>query len=178
MIPSEHHLFAQFYAQLLRLYPRAYREEFAAEMLFVFNQQLAETQTAHSLSGWWSFGIRILNDYLRTLLTQHILNKGDNDMSKKHTHLTIKHLERLVIFTLAVLLIPLAGNLFIPSFNWTVSDFGIMAVLLFCLGLSIVVARLKIQNPKLAWMVVILLLGLGCWIYAELAVGLFTSLGS
>lgn len=83
----------------------------------------------------------------------------------------------IAIATAAILSIPLIAMQFTAEVHWTLSDFIVMGVLLFGMGFAFVqVARII---PRKYWIItgiaffVILL-----YIWAELAVGIFTNLGS
>lgn len=81
------------------------------------------------------------------------------------------------MLTLFLLLIPAVAGLFISQVNWTVSDFLVMAVLLFG---ALYAAQLTWQNlnsqRRLFGVALVALAFLYIW--AELAVGIFFSFGS
>jgi hypothetical protein len=76
---------------------------------------------------------------------------------------------------LALLCIPLLGNLFSKEFNWTASDFLVAGALLFTTAFLINLVRrtVKKQNHRILVSIVILLILALIW--AELAVGIFGS---
>lgn len=90
-------------------------------------------------------------------------------MTQKQKTLTI------YAFPLALLSIPLLGNLFSKEVNWSGSDFLIAGVLLFTTAflINLVRNRIKKQNQKVL-IVIFILLALAL-IWLELAVGIFGS---
>ena len=78
--------------------------------------------------------------------------------------------------TAALLVVPLVAMQFTHEVNWTVSDFIIMGVLLFGMGSLFVVAARRMPEHRLVVGGVFLVVLLYVW--AELAVGIFTNLGS
>lgn len=83
----------------------------------------------------------------------------------------------ITIYTLplALLCIPLLGNLFSKEFNWSASDFVVAGALLFTAAFMINLVRSKIkkQSQRILTCIVILLTLVLIW--AELAVGIFGS---
>ncbi|WP_448549242.1 hypothetical protein [Thalassotalea fusca] len=88
---------------------------------------------------------------------------------KKHDFL------RLALGTLFVLLIPLIANQYSSEVNWQLADFVVMALLCLTTGFAFVI--LSRINPSKKWLIAAVLLSLFCYIWAELAVGVFTTLG-
>lgn len=79
------------------------------------------------------------------------------------------------IVTICILLIPLIAMQFSREVVWSASDFIIAGLLLFGMGsLFILVAR-RIKTHKLLLGIIFIVITLYIW--AELAVGVFTSLG-
>jgi hypothetical protein len=89
-----------------------------------------------------------------------------------------KSLLTVALVTAAILTIPLAAMQFTREVVWTGSDFLAAGVLLACAGLALVGAlrRLRTARTRLAAVGLVGLAFLYCW--AELAVGIFTNLGS
>lgn len=93
-----------------------------------------------------------------------------------------KNIIRVALVTLGILLIPLVLQLTIGTgvdglgFNWTFSDFIVMGALLFITGLLIHFSWTKMGGYRAPVIALIVLFFL--WIWAELAVGLFTNWGS
>lgn len=84
--------------------------------------------------------------------------------------------------TVGLLLIPLVLQLTIGTgvdgqgFNWQLGDFALMGVLIFITGLLISFALQKAGKNRALAVIVIVLAFL--WLWAELAVGIFTTWGS
>ncbi len=84
--------------------------------------------------------------------------------------------------TLGILLVPLILQLTVSTgvdgqgFNWEVGDFVVMGVLIFITGLLISLALQKTSKYRVIAVTLIVLVFL--WLWAELAVGVFTTWGS
>ncbi len=78
--------------------------------------------------------------------------------------------------TISILLIPLVAMQFTAEVSWTLSDFVIMGVMLFVTGfiLDQVLSKMEKYRYVLAGIIVLLFV----WLWAELAVGVFTTWGS
>ncbi|CAM3075284.1 hypothetical protein DRF59_15960 [Chryseobacterium flavum] len=76
---------------------------------------------------------------------------------------------------LAVLTIPLMGNLFSKEVNWSVSDFLIAGTLLFTIAFMINLVRSKIKKQSHRILIYIFILLTLALIWIELAVGIFGS---
>lgn len=89
-----------------------------------------------------------------------------------------KHIAVIVVITAVILLIPLIAMQFSREVNWQLNDFVIMGALLFITGLGIdaVIIKARTNKRRVAYGALIVLLFLYIW--AELAVGIFTNLGS
>src|SRR5690349_2991959 len=82
------------------------------------------------------------------------------------------------LVTVAILMIPLVAMQFTTEVNWTGFDFAAAGILLAFTGLVLTFALRKVRSTK-SRLVAVGLIGLGflyCW--AEMAVGIFTNLGS
>jgi hypothetical protein len=94
----------------------------------------------------------------------------------------LKNTIRVALITLGLLLIPLALQLTIGTgvdgqgFNWTISDFVIIGSLIFVAGILIDWARRSAGKYRITAIALIVLAFL--WLWAELAVGVFTNWGS
>jgi len=76
-----------------------------------------------------------------------------------------------------LLLIPLIAMQFTPEVVWTASDFLVMGILVFAMASLFVLLARRVNRRRRV------LVALGCvavflWIWAELAVGVFTNWGS
>jgi hypothetical protein len=75
--------------------------------------------------------------------------------------------------TMAILSIP-----FVAKVSWDMSDYVTASILLFATGLLLVVVINNIRNQKKKIIVSGIIIALTVYVWAELAVGIFTSLGS
>lgn len=83
----------------------------------------------------------------------------------------------IALATVVILLVPLVAMQFTDAVNWSISDFVVMGSLLFGAGsVGVLVARKAHRKYWLAIGVVIAAVFLYVW--SELAVGIFTKLGS
>lgn len=87
-----------------------------------------------------------------------------------------------MIGTGLIMLIPLTLQLTIGTgvdghgFNWRLGDFIVIGVMVFVTGLLIDLAWSKLGKHRALGTITVVVLFL--WLYAELAVGIFTNLGS
>lgn len=90
----------------------------------------------------------------------------------------VKHIARIVLVTAIILSIPLVAMRFTSEVQWTVLDFAVIGTLLFGAGMvyELIALRLRTTNQRLVAAMVILCGVL--WLWAELAVGVFTNWGS
>lgn len=79
----------------------------------------------------------------------------------------------VLLGTLAILSIPLLARA-----PWTVGDYVVAGLLLLVTGFAISFAVNKLHNKKKKVFAVALVLALALYVWAELAVGIFTDLGS
>ena len=86
-------------------------------------------------------------------------------------------LARVAMATVALLLIPLVAMQFTREVDWTAGDFLVMGVLLFSAGAAFVLLARKLDR-RYRPLVALVCLGALLWIWAELAVGVFTDWGS
>jgi hypothetical protein len=83
----------------------------------------------------------------------------------------------IALATCFILLAPLSAMQFTTAVDWDAADFIVMGLLLFSAGTGFVLAARKISpRYRMALGVVIAMASLYAW--AELAVGIFTNLGS
>lgn len=88
------------------------------------------------------------------------------------------NLLRSISITLGILLIPLVAMQFTAEVNWDRTDFVIMGILIFITSFIFNFVRGKIQNnTKRLLASAIITLGF-LYVWAELAVGIFTNIGS
>ncbi len=77
----------------------------------------------------------------------------------------------LILGTAGLLLIPLLGN-----WPWTVSDYVVAGTLLFGVGVALSLLFRKAGKYRIPASIVVVVLFV--WLWAELAVGIFTNWGS
>lgn len=75
-----------------------------------------------------------------------------------------------------ILLIPLVAMQFTPDVQWTLFDFAVAGFMLFSLGGLFILAARRFPNNRLLISLGFLLLTVYLW--AEMAVGVFTHIGS
>jgi hypothetical protein len=80
--------------------------------------------------------------------------------------------------TLLLLLIPVIAMQFSTQVNWQLFDFIVMGVLIFSTSSIFVLVARKIRNKNKLLITVILFGLVFMYIWAELAVGIFTNLGN
>ena len=83
---------------------------------------------------------------------------------------------RMALATFLVLLIPFIAMQFRHEVNWSYFDFILMGLMIFTTG-SLIVVTLRKVNPNKRIFIVITFLFIFLFIWAELAVGVFTQLG-
>ena len=77
----------------------------------------------------------------------------------------------------ALLLIPLGAMQLTDAVNWSATVFAVMGALIFAAGSVFVLAARKVK-PSRRLAVAVLVLALFLYVWAELAVGIFTNFGS
>jgi uncharacterized membrane protein SirB2 len=83
----------------------------------------------------------------------------------------------LALLTGLVLLVPLTAMQFSPEVVWTGSDFVIMGLLVYLVGSLFIIGARRL--PRRHWRTLGIALGvLFVYLWAELAVGVFTHIGS
>lgn len=90
----------------------------------------------------------------------------------------VKKIVRVALITVSLLLVPLIAMQFSDEVNWTPSDFAVMGVLLFTVGLVYELVVRRVRNKDRRFVAGIILLLAFLYIWAELAVGIFTNWGS
>lgn len=113
-----------WYARLLHLYARPYRERFGGEMQQVFSdllqERVRERKTVFGYAAW------IFAETFAGIIKEHILS-----MTTRTTHII-----GIALFTALVLLIPLIAMQFTNEVNWSAADFVIAGAILFGTGLA------------------------------------------
>lgn len=80
---------------------------------------------------------------------------------------------RVLLGTGLLLLIPFVAMQFNTGVDWDETDFMVMGVLLFVVGLALETARAKIRDTNQRIVVALVILGIFFLVWAELAVGIF-----
>jgi len=89
-----------------------------------------------------------------------------------------KSLRTIALATAAILMVPLVAMQFTPEVVWTAGDFLAAGLLLAATGLALTAALRSFRTAR-SRLLAAALVGLGflyCW--AEMAVGIFTNIGS
>lgn len=163
--------YRQWYATLLRFYPKPYRKRFGDGMRQTFNDLVREHQVVGN--GFLRLVIWVFVETSVGIAKENVMFLSTQTMAKSIAH--------AVIGTGFLLLIPLVAQLTIGTgvdgqgFNWKPGDFAVMATLLFCTGLGLEIAARKIARPRYRYvaLAIIVLLFLLLWIH--LAVGIVDS---
>ena len=100
------------------------------------------------------------------------------DHSLRTRHSLGTSLARVAAVTAAVLAVPLVAMQFAGEVNWTMSDFVIAAILLLATGLAFVFASRAVRTTRQRVLAGGLIALAFLYVWAELAVGIFTTLGS
>lgn len=150
-------------------------------MIYVFSQLLEDRYAEKGKRGVVNLWLLILIDAPKSLIKEHWENnKEGNTMKLNNTDLIMHNtiFAWIAFATAAVLLVPLIAMRFTDEVNWTLSDFIVMGILLFAVSSLFVLAARKI--PKTSHRIAVgAVFGLGLlYIWAELSVGIFTSIGS
>jgi hypothetical protein len=80
--------------------------------------------------------------------------------------------------TAVILMIPLFAMQVSTEWDWQLPDFIIIGTLIFGTGLLVETVRHKVRNQTKRTAIIIALVLAALFIWAELAVGIFTNLGS
>jgi hypothetical protein len=101
-------------------------------------------------------------------------------MKTKSTTLGLRNsnIVRIFVGTGLILLIPMVAMQFSSEVNWGLEDFVVIGALLIGAGLVYEFVASKVKNSTHRALLALLVVGIGVWLWAELAVGLFTNWGS
>jgi hypothetical protein len=125
--------FRNYYAKLLRLYPKLFRERFAEGMEQTCNDLCRERVKAER--GLFSFALWTFVETSAGILRENIT-----------LIIMQKSIVRVAIRTGLILLIPLLGNLFVKGWNWSPFDFVVGGSLLFAAGLTYELVAKQMSN--------------------------------
>jgi hypothetical protein len=173
------HRSERLYGFLLNFYPKRYRQEFGEEMQYVFSESLKDAYAEYGERGIINLWARTIVDAGKTLVTQHLENQKGGDSMKTNNSDIIMQNKVFIWIALAtglILLIPLIAMLFTGEMGWGLFDFVLAGVLLFGTGSTFVLAAR--QTRKYRAVIGVVLAAALLYVWAELAVGVFTTLGS
>lgn len=169
----------KLYGYIVRLYPRQYREEFGEEMEYVFSRSLDDAAASGGRFATQRLWFRTILDSMTSLIRQHYeYREGAIAMQPKNNDILAhnKVFMYLVLAVLGVLLVPLIAMQFSEDVDWSLFDFVIMGGLLMGLGTAFVIAARVFRRNRLLIGIALGLFLLYVW--AELAVGIFSNFGS
>lgn len=171
----------RLYGFLLRFYPKSFRQEFGEEMKYVFSEALKDAYTENGERGIIDLWARTIVDAGKTLVTQHLENQKGSGSMKTNNRDFIMQNKIFIWIALAtglILLIPLIAMQFTGEMDWNLFDFVVAGVLLFGTGFMFVLAARKVREIRRRAAIGIVLAAALLWVWAELAVGVFTTWGS
>lgn len=84
----------------------------------------------------------------------------------------------LALVTAGILLIPLIAMQFTTDVDWGMFDFVVIGVLVYAIGTVFILGARRVENPMYRLAFGVLCLVLLAYVWAELAVGIFTNWGS
>jgi len=123
----------KWYAKLLRLYPKPYRERFGEGMEQTFNDLCRERVNAER--GLFSFALWMFFETSAGIMRENM------------TFVIVqKSIIRVALGTGLILLIPLFGNIFVDGWNWPLPAFILAGTLLFGTGLTYEPVVKKMNN--------------------------------
>ena len=160
--------YRRLYAKLLRLYPKSYRERFGEGMEQTFNDLCRERGKAgKGLFGLvlWVFAetsARVIKENLAFIAMQNITRR----------------LSAWAIIVGIILMIPLVAMQFTDEVAWTLLDFVTAGSLLFGSALVYELATRNMITTKYRVAVGVAVMAALLYLWAELAVGIFTNWGS
>lgn len=170
----------RIYDFLLKFYPKKYRQEFGEEMKYVFSQSLKDAYRKNGEQGVITLWGRTIIDAGKSLFIQHRENReGGVTMNSKNTDLIMQNKVFLwiVLATGSILMIPLVAMQFTSEVDWKLGDFVIIGILLFGMSSLFVITARKVKKKYRVAVGIAFVLAI-LYLWAELAVGIFTNLGS
>jgi hypothetical protein len=100
-------------------------------------------------------------------------------MKTKSTNITMQSsIFRVALVTGGLLMIPAVGMLVSSEWDWSFGDFLIIGILIASIGFMIEFVRHTVRDNTRRTFFTIGLILAGLYIWAELAVGIFTTIGS
>ena len=125
--------YRNWYAKLLRLYPKPYHERFGEGMEQTFHDLCRERVNAER--GLFSFALWMFFETSAAIIRENTTIIMQN-----------KIIVRPALGTGLILLIPLFGNLFVAGWNWPLPAFILAGTLLFGTGLTYELVAKKMNN--------------------------------
>jgi hypothetical protein len=153
----------KLYGFLIRFYPKNYKQQFKAEMQFVFADLLVETYQKNGNKGIIVLWIKTIIDLVKSLITEHIDEKRGSNKMKEKTFLG-PNLALLIGFLMIVpfiMLNTIIANRVEPLYSFfkisSPVDFGgnpvgvfalIISLLLILAGIGIIITPLLHKNTE------------------------------
>jgi hypothetical protein len=170
----------KLYGLIVQFYPKRYKQEFGEEMKYVFSETLKDSYRENGDVGILGLWIRMVLDTVKSLTLQYLdlLKGGEFVKNNKDIIMQQKAFGILALGVIFVLLIPFTAMQFNLGFDWDETDFTIIAILLFSIGSAFIFLGRRFTTLKSRLIIGAILFILLAYIWAELAVGIFTNLGS
>jgi hypothetical protein len=168
----------RLYAFSVKFYPKGYRKGLGRETQNVFSELLRDAYLENGESGVIRLWGKTIIDASKSIVKEHLENKKRNDQKgKKDTMMQNKAFLWIAMATGFILLIPLTSMRFNSEVNWTLFDFILMGTLLFGSSTVFVLTARRISKKYRAAIGIAFAAAI-LWLWAELAVGVFTNWGS
>jgi hypothetical protein len=163
--------YRRWYAGLLRLYPKSYRERFGDGMQQTFNDLVREQR--ENGEGLLRFVIWVFVETSIGIARENVMSVNTQAVTRSIAH--------ALIGTAVLLLIPLTLQLTIGTgvdgqgFNWKPNDFVVMGVLVFCAAFGLELAARKIAGRRGRYVALAAIVLLFLLVWVHLAVGIVDS---
>ncbi len=157
--------YRNWYGKLVQLHSRPYYERFGEGMEQTFSDLLRER--AGEGRGLFGSALGMFVETSGGIITENV----------KGIFMLNNNFVRIIIGTAVILMVPLVAMQFSDQVNWTPEDFVIVGIMLLTIGFAFeLIARVIDKKYRVA--AAIAAIGLAAYVWAELAVGIFTNLGS
>lgn len=90
----------------------------------------------------------------------------------------VKKIIRIVAIVAVILLVPLVAMQLTDEVNWGLMDFVIIGALLFSAGIIYELVSARVHDARWRWAISAVVILTVLYLWAELAVGIFTNWGS